>query len=277
MKSRLFPVVWIIVISSLLIFGCEKRTVSPSETDWDAVKSLIAQYPDIFASDIFGTEADTFFYREITSSSADIEVGTLYEADSSHMFDYITLTWGDSLKGTFHYQLNGKSYQKPISVIALTSAYFEKWGDNSDPYRGWLFKQVSGTVINSVGTTRQLYTVNIVSEGVDVTLSELDLLKLVKKDSTLIFDKGSQVTFTIDPKDSTDLLFLHVKEGNTPEKIPFINNGDGTFTVSWTTTTDPDAAEGYQHAIIDVLNRKSVMDSTYKYDSKAWGVLYRIK
>lgn len=279
MKSKLFSAILFTIFLLILVLDCEKRSVTPATTDWDAVKSIIAQYPDIFASVVFGTEADTFFYREITSSNADIEEGTIHEADPNHLFDYITLSWGDSLKGVFHYRLNGKSYQKPINSIALTNAYFEKWGDSSDPYRGWLFKQVSGTVINSVGTTRNIYTVNILSDGVDVILSEPYLLKLVKKDSTLIFDQGKLVILILDlpSADTSDFIFLYIKEGNTSEKIPFTNNGDGTMTASWTTTTDPAALDGYKHAIVDVLNGESVIDTTYKYDSKAWGILYRIK
>lgn len=279
MNSKLFSVVLIIIIMSLLVLGCEKQTTRSSETDWDAIKSLIAQNPDIFTADVFGTESDTLFYREITTKNADIEVGNQHGADSSHMFEYITLTWGDSLKGTFHYRPDGTTYQKPITAISLTNAYFEKWGDNADPYLGWLLKQVSGTVINSVGTTRHMYTVNIVSEGLDVFLSEPYLLKLVKKDSTLVFKPGKQVTFTIDvpEADTSDFFYLRIKEGGTWETIPFTNNGDETLSASWTTTTDPGALSGYKHAIIDDINRESVMDTTYKYDSKAWGILYRIR
>ena len=279
MKNKLFPSILFTIFLILLIIGCEKRSVTPATTDWDAVKSIIAQYPDIFESNVFGTQTDTLFYREITSSDADIEEGTIHEPDANHIFEYITLTWGDTLQGTFHYRFNGKSYQKSIYSIALTNAYFEKWGDNYDPYRGWLFKQVSGTVINSVGTTRNIYTVNILSDGVDVMLSEPYLLKLVKKDSTLIFDQGKLVTLILDlpSADTSDFIFLYVQEGNASEKIPFTSNGDGTFTASWTTTTDPAEAEGYKHAIVDVLNRESVTDTTYKYDSKAWGILYRLK
>ena len=278
MKNRLFPAVWIIIISSFLIFGCEKRTTSPIETDWDAIKSLIAQNPDIFASDVFGTEADTLFYREIISRSGDIEEGTQNPADSTHMFEYISLTWSDSLTGVLHYRLDGLAYEKPISAVALTNAYFEKWGDYGDPYRGWILKQVSGTVINSVGTTRN-FSLDIISENLDVFLSEPYLLKLVKKDSTLVFKPGKQVTFTIDvPRaDTSDYFYLHIQEDSTTETIPFTSNGNETFTASWTTTTDPDALSGYKHAIIDDINRESVTDTTYKYDSKAWGVIYRIK
>jgi len=276
---KTFPL-WIFLFLSLFSTGCEKRTIQPKETDWDAVKDIISQYPNVFALGFFDTQPDTPFYREITQSDADIEEGRLYQADDSvHLFDYITLTWGDSLKGKLHYFFNGRFYEKPISSVALTNAYFEKWGDNYDPYRGWLLKQFSGTVIRSVGTTKKIYTLHILSDGVDVILSEPLLLNLVKKDSTLIFGRGKQVTFTIDvpPSDTSDFIFLHVKEGKGYRKIPFTSNGDGTLSAGWITTTSPDTAKGYHHAIVDMVSRESVDDTTAEYDARAWGVVYQIK
>jgi hypothetical protein len=280
MKKTLFLLMLFTLASFLFQISCEDRSVTPSETDWDAVKAIISANPDIFALGFFDTQPDTLFYREITQSNADIEEGWLVEADDSlHFFDYITLTWGDSLKGKFHYYFNRKSYQKPIYSIALTKAYFEKWGSNFDAYRGWLLKQFSGTVIKTAEMAWTLEFLNIVSDGVDVTLSEPSFLKLIKKDSTLVFGKGKQVTFTIDlpSTDTSDFFFLHIKEGDPPQKIPFTSNGDGTFSAGWTTTADPDIAKGYHHAIVDVVIQESVTDTTAEYDSKAWGIIYRIK
>jgi len=281
MKRAVFLLLLILVVFFLFQTGCEKRTVRPRETDWDAVKAIISQYPDIFRLGFFDTKPDTLFYREITESNADIEEGWLVEEDSLHpglLIPYITLTWGDSLKGKFHYHLNGKWYEKPVYSIALTKAYFEQWGDIYDPHRGWLLKQFGGTVINSVGTTRNPSVLTIVSDGVNATLSEETLRQLVKKDSTLVFGMGKQVTFIIEPSsDTSDFFFLHVKEGEAYQKIPFISNGDGTFSTSWTTTDDPDPAKRYYHAIVDVVSQQSVTDTTAEYDSKAWGIIYRIK
>lgn len=273
----------LVIFSTLLFFifltSCEKRSVTPGETDWDAITELIFDYPDIFDLGFYDIDPDTLFYREITQSNGDIEEGWFYEADSTHFFDYITLNWGDSLKGSFHYRFNGKSYQKPIYSVALSNAYFEKWGDNYDPYRGWILMQFSGTVINSVGGTKQLYTLDIVSDGVEKTLSEPVLLQLVKKDSTLTFGKDKPVTFTIDVplSDTSDFFFLYVKEGEAYQKIPFTSNGDGTFSASWTVTSDPDPSRRYYHAIVDMISRESVTDTTEEYDSKAWGIIYKIE
>lgn len=272
---------------SMLVFflfqtSCEKRTVSPRGTHWDAVKAIISQYPDIFRLGFYDTEPDTFFYREITYSDADIEEGRLIEEDSLHpgfFIPYITLTWGDILKGEFHYRFNGKLYEKPISSMALTYAYFERWGDDYDPHRGWLLKKFSGTLIFTHGRLIGISRLNIASDTLDVTLGDLDLRELVKKDSTLVFGKGKRVTFSIDvfPKDSSAFFFLHVKEGPTYQKIPFTSNGDETFSASWTTITDPDPAKRYYHAIVDVVSRESVTDTLAEYYSNAWGIIYRIK
>ncbi len=282
MKKAIFLLMLITLTSFLLQINCEDRSVTPRKTHWDAVKEIISQYPDIFRLGFYDTEPDTFFYREITYSDADVEEGRLVEEDSLHpgfLIPYITLTWGDSLKGEFHYRFNGKSYEKSISSIALTHAYFERWGDNYDPHLGWLLKKFSGTVINSVGTTRNPSILRIVSDDeVDTTLNGDILMKKVKKDSTLVFGKGKQVTFIVEPSsDTSDFFFLHVKEGGSYQKIPFINNGDGTLSASWTTAANPDPAKRYYHAIVDVVSQESVTDTTAEYDSKAWGIVYQIK
>ena len=277
MRKTIFLFVLSTLLFLLLQTGCEKRTVTPGVTDWDAVKAVISQYPDVFRLGFFDTGSDTFFYREITESDADIEEGHLLEADSVHLFDYIILSWCDSLKGKLHYNFDGTWYEKPILAIALTKAYFEKWGYDSDPYRGWLLRQFSGTVINSVRDTIRFYTLEIESDGVYELLSEPILLRLVKKDSTLVFGQGKLVTFTIDVPDTSDFFFLHVKEGAAYQKSRFTNNGDGTLSASWTTTTDPDLAKGYKHAIVDVVSRESVTDTLAEYNSRAWAIIYKIK
>jgi hypothetical protein len=271
----------ILLLMSLPFFqiSCEEKTVQSKETDWDAVKSIISEYPEVFDLGFFDTEEDTLFYQEIKQNNPDIEEGWFSKADDTLQFyDYITLIWGDSLKGTFHYDFNGETREKSISSFALSNAYFERRMYNPSVHRGWVLRKFSGTVINSVGTTRGITSLTIISEGVDVDLDESALKKLVHKDSTLVFGQGKLVMFIIEPStDTSDFFFLHVKEEDSYQKIPFTNNGDKTLSASWTTTADPEKAEGYKHAIVDVVNRESVTDTTAKYDSKAWGIIYRIK
>jgi len=277
MIRPLFILILSLLMALLIQTSCEDRSVTPTETHWDAVKAIVSEYPDVFRLGFYDTEADSPFYRQITSNNPDIEEGILKDADSTHLFDYITLTWGDSLKGEFFYRFDGQTRTKPISSVTLTNAYFEKWGEDYDPHRGWLLRQFSGTVINSTDDPKRIYTVEINSEGVYMILSEPLLLKLAKKDSILALGMGKQVTLTIDVPDTSDFFFLHVKETGTYQKISFPNNGDGTLSASWTTTSNPDLATGYKHAIVDAVSRESVTDTLSDYQSTAWGIVYQIK
>jgi hypothetical protein len=255
--------------------SCEKRTFTPGVTDWDGVKAIISRYPTIFRLGFFDTEPDTqSFYREITSSYADIEEGEFTPGDPDH----ITLTWTDSLTGKLHYDSSGHPHEKSIVFKTRTRAYFERWGYINDPNRGWVLRRISGTVINSSpATSRDIDELHIVSDGVDVYVYQPGVDTLVTKDSTLAFGKGKEVTFTVEPGDTSDFLFLHVKEEEEYQKIPFVSNGDETFTASWTTTDDPEPGKPYYHAIVDLVSRESVAADTTEYDFKAWGIVYRIK
>jgi hypothetical protein len=263
--------------------GCEDKTVTPKQTHWDAVRAIISQYPEVFRLDSFDAQQDTLFYREITESNADIEWGELVEEDTSNsgpgpFFPYIDLIWGDSLKGRFHYRFNDRWYQKPIRSIALTDAFFEKWGDDFDPYLGWILQRFGGTVVNSVGTTKNLSFLTLVYDGEEYAFSEPILRNPVKKDSTLIFGKGKQVTIILEPGSSTDdFFYLHVDEGQAYQKIPFTKISEDSLSASWTTTGDPDPNRRYYHAIVDVVSRESVTDTLAAYDSESWAIIYRIE
>jgi hypothetical protein len=271
------------VVTLLLTLSCEEKTTTSVErTDFEAIKAIIYENPDIFLADVFDTDKDTLvdpiFFREISSRDFDLDSARRYQADSSHLFDYIHAAWGDSIRGVLHYWVDGKEYTKSIYAHAVTGAYFEQWGDVLDPHRGWLLKKISGNVIVSADTTsRQLYTLHINSSRVDTVLNEIRILTPVKKDSTMYFGMGEKVTFTIDPKDTTDHLFLHIGEHGRFQKSRFNSNGDGTFSASWTTTDNPDIAKGYKHAFVEAISRVALSDTSAKYDSKSWGVIYRIR
>jgi hypothetical protein len=276
----------LLTVAAILLLSqtaCEKKTVTPKLTHWDAVKTIISENPQIFRLGFFDTQPDTLFYREITQSDADIEEGILVEEDTGHsgpdpFFPNITLTWGDTLKGKFHYRWGGGWREKAINSISLTDGFFERWGDSSDPYLGWILQKFSGTVISSVPTTRHPSILYVISSGVNDTITEPRLVTLVKKTDILTFGKGQLVTFIVEPaSDTADFFFLHVEEGQGDQKIPFINNGDETLSASWTTNGDPDPARRYYHAIVDIVSRESVADTLAKYDSKAWGIIYKIQ
>jgi hypothetical protein len=282
------------VLSMAILFlfnlSCEEKTTKGGErTDWEAIKGIISDNPDLFLVDVFDTDKDTsvnpVFFREITSRDFDLDSARRYDADSLHSFARIYAAWGDSMRGGVHYFMDGSEYTKPIYAHSVMGAYFEKWGYDSDLHRGWLLKKISGNVITSVDTnSRELHSLHITSSSVDTVLYRHDILNLVRfsrwlpdKDSTLRFGMEEKITFTLKPDDTADYLFLHVGEDGNFKKFPFSSNGDGTFSASWTTTNDPNIAEGYKHAFVDVISHKTLTDTIAKYDSKAWGIVYRIK
>ncbi|MGB2981367.1 MAG: hypothetical protein WBC77_08975, partial [Candidatus Zixiibacteriota bacterium] len=91
------------------------------------------------------------------------------------------------------------------------------------------------------------------------------------------FGRGKQVTFIVEPADTTESLFLHVKEGEEYQKIPFVREGEGSFAASWTTIEDPKPGKHYYHAIVDLVSRESFASDTTGYEFKAWGIVYRIE
>lgn len=288
-KNLLVSTLLPLLMVALFLFNlcCENKTTKGGErTDWEAIKAIIYENPDIFLVDVFDTSENPIFFREITSRNFDLKEGTpLSPPDSLHPVEYIYAPWEDSIKGVFHYFINGKEYTKPIYAYSLMYAYFERWGDIYDTHRGWLLKKISGSVITSMDTSsRELSTLRITSSGVDIDSDESGILKLVRFnkwwpniDSTLRFSLGEKVTFTVKPEDTTDSLFLYIGEDGNFQKFPFLSNGNGTFSASWTTTNDSSVAKGYKHAFVDAVSRDAVTDTTAKYDSKAWGIIYRIK
>ena len=281
MGKNLFMSVLLVIAAFLVNLRCEKKTTK-SETRWDAIRAIINENPDIFLVDVFDTDKDTsvkpIFFRELTSRDFDLDSARRYDADTLHYFDYIYAAWGDSMRGVLHYFIDGKEYTKSIYAHSVMGAYFEQWGDILDPHRGWLLKKISGNVIASVPTHIIPPVVHITSEGVDIWVSESIVLNMVKKDSVLRFAPGKEVTFTVDSKDISDFfLFLHIGEDGNFRKIPFVDNGDETFSASWTTTSDPNISKGYKHAFVDAVSRDAVTNTTAEYDSKAWGIIYRIK
>lgn len=282
MRNAILSSLFITLLFFMFQTGCEKKTVVPKPTHWDAVRDIISENPSIFRLGFYDTQSDTLFYREITENDADIDSGWLVEQDTSHsdetpFFPYIRLFWGDSISGSFHYRYQGSWREKPIVYKTYTRALFEQWGDEYDPKLGWILQRFSGTIITSPSSGMTPSILHILSSGVDEIITEPALVQLAKKDSTMKFGKNQLVTFTIEPYDTTSFCFLYLKEGSAYQKIPFINNGNETLSASWTTTDSPDPNRRYYHAIVDIIRRESVTDTLYGYNSKAWGIIYRIE
>lgn len=250
-----------------------KRSVSPGYTDVDAIKDYIYAHPSIFSADVFDTNStDPDFYRQITKRDNWIEIN-FYEPNDTIFFRYAIVNWNDSIQGVFHTFISGNEYTKDFKAFSRVQARFEQWGNSGDIYRGWLLMRISNIQIYSLNNpTVGFGSVKVNTSGVDSSISLGGPLYELK--NVLKFKNLSLVKLSIQVTDSTDFYYLHINEGNGWMKTPFTNKGNKLFTTQWTTNTQD--FNSYKHAYIDCLDSATVSDSTTRYNSRTWGILYKI-
>ena len=260
------------VLVLLLSLSCKKPD-SPTYTDVDAIRDYINHHPDIFLSDVFDTSSASSFFREITKKDYWIKIN-FHEPDSTHFLKSADVSWEDSIQGVFHTFISGTEYKRNFKAFSRVQAYFEQWGNSGDLYRGWLLMKVSNVPVNclpfpSVGFS----TLAIDTSGTSNPVN-LDGMRDLK--NVLQLKRSNTVKFTIQAADSTDLYYLEIYDENGWLKRPFNNTGNNVFSVVWTPTSLD--YNTYRHFYIDCIKSESVTDSSFnKYDSRTWGVIYRVK
>ena len=250
-----------------------KKPDTPSYTDVDAIKDYINYHPDIFLADVFDTSRAATFFREITNKDYWIKIN-FHDTDSVHLLKSADVSWEDSIQGVFHTFISGTGYKKNFKAFSRVQAYFEQWGNSGDLYRGWLLMKVSNVQIYSLSTSVGFGNLRINTSDTSYYRSLSGLFELK---NVLQLSKSTQVKFTIDRLDATDRYYLHIYEGGAWKKIPFLQEVGGDFSASWTTGFGTQDLNVYKHAYIDGLSSKTVDDSLSRYNSNAWGIIYKIK
>ncbi|MCJ7458755.1 MAG: hypothetical protein MUP17_07170 [candidate division Zixibacteria bacterium] len=250
-----------------------KKPDTPSYTDVDAIKDYINYNPDIFLADVFDTLRVAPFFREITNK--DYWIGIVFHnPDSINFLKSADVSWEDSIQGVFHTFISGKEYLKNFKAFSRVKAYFEQWGNSGDLYRGWLLIKISNVQIYSPLTSVGFGNLQFDTSGASNNLSLSGLFELK---NVLQLRKSTSVTFTIEPLYATDRYYLHIYEGGAWKKIPFTQGTGNDFSASWTTGFSTQDLNVYKHAYIDGLSSKTVDDTLSRYNSNAWGIIYKIK
>lgn len=302
-----FQKVWVLgaVLLGVLFLtgGCSKSTNPVEATDPEALKNILTESALLVTSDVTtttppdtsggyarlaGVDTVKFWWRRYTRAQRNIAI-QIFPNDSAHVYPYALVTITDSLYGVLHVlgrdSLGARFHDSTLFAdLARRNAYFEKRFASNRLHRGWVLVSVSGVVINSipfgvssVATTRQIQSAQVVApSGVNKTLTEADVLALVRRDSLTFFRPGDSVTVTVTTADSSDSVYLHVGEDYRYQRKPFRNNLNGTFTGTWVISTDPRFWFGPKHAGIDVI-KHDVLDGDLAYDSKRWGLVYVIQ
>jgi len=276
-KSGLKYIIFLGICFLLSFSWTCKRTVSPGYTDVDAIKDYIITHPSIFLADVFNTDStDPDFYREITKRDNWIKID-FRDPDSIQGLRNAYVNWDDSIEGVFHHFVSGNEYDTSFKAFSRVKAYFEQWGDAGDIYRGWRHMKISNVEIYSL---RKPQSVGINYIWVDTSGSDrpVNLSGLYDLNNVLQFKNSAEITFTIQVGDMSDFYFLHIYEVGRWKKIRFkeVNGIDKELEASWITSSSSQDLNIYKHAYIDCLDSASVADSSSKYNSKTWGILYKI-
>jgi hypothetical protein len=124
----------------------------------------------------------------------------------------------------------------------------------------WRIVATSGVRVTSKDATTHIQSLRIQSAALDTTVTEPLAFFFLRR--ILKFDAGAQVTLTATTLRADDIVVLQLRD----HRFRFHNNGDDTYTGTWTV----DALAGLRHFGVNALSRGTLFDDAAPYDSQAW-------
>ncbi len=277
--------------------SCSKKgeNPQPATTDEEAIQDLILG-PDSTWFKLIG-----HYEGEATSDSGDTST-----TPGKVLFDTLRALWGRQINGhpdsELDIHITGDSafvswtvktvgylhvvkwssdsshwvhIKKPLSETAHLYAIFRKKGGVNLPHRGWELTKISGAEGRSDSvSTVEILSVNIQSASYpDTTITNpLDLFDI---NDCFTFQTGEEVKITVETNGEPADLFLHVFTRFWPWhiRIPFQNNGGGTYTGTWRVQRIP----AVRFAVFDLLRHETIYDDNYPYDFNGWLIPYLTK
>jgi len=287
-RLRVLGVASLLATTSLLTGCFDENSAGSGSTedaqDENAIEESmsldIADYaePDVFlygddAGDDAGTRAQINtirWWRELVDVDKTIKV-VISRNDGPPVADVSIVC---DVTGLLHLVAGEASTQsevvKDFQNRAARSLYFERQGPpRQHPRRGWKLRALSGALIESPATTRNIHSVRVQVGALDETIT--NVTDLVRLEDILRLPPNSEVTVTVDTGDATDSVYLHVRRHHL--RFALTNNGDGTHTGVYRTGE----GRGPRHAVIDVLSNGTLFDDSAPYDNIAWGIPYVIR
>lgn len=282
----------------LALSGCfEEKGVtgldpgSGEQTDDQAIRTLMTDGDDYFAAGEVLTEDPVtvdntqgkqspsgapiesfYFIRRILSRDIhrDIQIDDPHDGPA-----VATVSTVEDLRGIFRLFFDDPDniylpgiIDKRLHATAKHNAKFirrERLADNLH-WRGWRLVEVSGVEIVSVPTTKDIVSLEIISQSVNQVIT--DPLALVPVRELPTFQPGEQVTLKATTTDETDFVFLHTGGG----KDEFHPVGGGVFEGTWTIGE----LRGHRRVAVDVIDKETLFDDEAPYDSVIWVFHFRV-
>ena len=288
MKYRLWFV--LLALAGMVLAGCGHSTNStqasttapPAGSDQAQVASVLAENPDYVNEDLYQSQlAQSYdqssgmaaiqplrFWRSITDvqTSFDTQFGP---PDSTGRPTSALVTIHRHLTGSFNIVAGSTTptdtsrslIQKPLDDNWTRKIALVRAPDRFGPaITRWRLAGTSGVDVRTQGGVTAVQSVRIQATNLDTTIT--DPLELHRIRRVLFVPEGSQVTLTVTTANSSDVVLFYGHD----QRRRFTNNGDGTFTFTFTAGR----FIGLRNFGVDALSHGTLFDDAAAYDSNAW-------
>lgn len=293
-----------LLVAAAILAGCGKTT-KPSDplsggpaaaTDKAAVGNVLSQNPNAVDEDVFSTGLATdvtadmgfaaitplHFWRTITDVDRTFDF-QFSAPDSSGRPTMALVTVNKHLTGTFNVAF-GDTTATDTSIQVAKKPLDDHWErhlllhrverdsmhaveDEQDGDDGWRLVGISGVEVTSKNAVTAISSVRIQAGALDTTIT--DPLQLHRLRRFILIPDLTHVTVTVTTHANDDVVVFF---GNDSRRR-FHNNGDDTYTFSWTTSDFP----GFRHFGVNALSHGTLFDDTAPYDSQAWVVPFVVR
>ena len=298
MRSR-FPLVTMLALLAAPLAGCSSQNnvngpggSTGASVDQAEVSSVMAENPTLVNDDVSESSGQValnaatitggdqalgalaavqplYFWRDIRSIRRSFDFD-FREPDSTGRPAMAVVTIHRHMEGSFNVVVADAVAEgsppashvihKPLVDNAVRRLLLRRVRLPESSRRVWRVVATSGVKITSRDATSHLDSLRIQSGPLDTTLT--DPLAFFRLRGILKLDAGAQVTLTAFTPRDDDVVLLYLRD----HRVPFQNNGDGTYTLAFQA---PDLAE-LHHLGVNVLSHGALFDDVAPYDSQAW-------
>ncbi|MEZ5064561.1 MAG: hypothetical protein R3B81_07475 [bacterium] len=271
-----------LVATAVLLQGCFDSSSGPSDsltTDEEGIQNVLFEEqadladPDVRFYDDASSDAENaaiatnWWRRELLSLDKTVDIHVENPDEGPSIAEVVVHADATGILHLFVCEDSTRTeYQKEFADSAVRSMLFEKNRPIDRPHRGWQVQALSGVLIRSENTTREIQSVRLQAGDVDVTIDDVESLVPVEEITRL--PRGQEVTVTVTTGDATDGVFLHLR--HLGRRLELTNNGDGTYSGTFFTN----GRRGPRHLVVDVLSNGTLYDDVAPYDNVAWGIPY---